>query len=209
MNPFYHRIYRVVRHIPRGRVATYGIVARLAGRPGAARTVGWALSALPEDNDVPWWRVINAAGRISFSGQDHSAVLQRALLLRAFESSPLSKANFCALKRLSEAELDQVTAGETSVEALEDSVRFRFQTTAGSNRTVEGEGSVAVKAMELPLPTTVGTLILQDSAQGNLRSLVNINAVNSKIQVLINLNININSVVGELRQMNFSGTFGR
>jgi methylated-DNA-protein-cysteine methyltransferase-like protein len=72
----------VVRHIPKGRVATYGIVARLAGRPGAARTVGWALSALPEDNDVPWWRVINAAGRISFSGQDHSAVLQRALLLR-------------------------------------------------------------------------------------------------------------------------------
>jgi len=82
VNPFYHRIYRVVRHIPKGRVATYGIIARLAGRPGAARTVGWALSALPEDNDVPWWRVINAAGRISLSSQDHSAVLQRALLLR-------------------------------------------------------------------------------------------------------------------------------
>jgi methylated-DNA-protein-cysteine methyltransferase-like protein len=82
VNPFYHRIYRVVRHIPRGRVATYGVVARLAGRPGAARTVGWALSALPEETDVPWWRVINAAGRISLSSLDHSAVLQRALLLR-------------------------------------------------------------------------------------------------------------------------------
>jgi methylated-DNA-protein-cysteine methyltransferase-like protein len=81
MNPFYHRIYRIVRHIPKGRVATYGVVARLAGRPGAARTVGWALSALPQDNDVPWWRVINAAGRISLAS-DHSAVLQRALLLR-------------------------------------------------------------------------------------------------------------------------------
>lgn len=81
MNPFYHRIYRIVRHIPKGRVATYGVVARLAGRPGAARTVGWALSALPEDSDVPWWRVINAAGRISLA-TDHSAVLQRALLLR-------------------------------------------------------------------------------------------------------------------------------
>jgi methylated-DNA-protein-cysteine methyltransferase-like protein len=57
VNPFYRRIYRVVRHIPKGRVATYGVVARLAGRPGAARTVGWALSALPDDNDVPWWRV--------------------------------------------------------------------------------------------------------------------------------------------------------
>ncbi|HWZ29080.1 MAG TPA: MGMT family protein [Gemmatimonadales bacterium] len=82
MNPFYHRIYRVVRHIPKGRVATYGVVARLAGRPGAARQVGWALSALPEDSDVPWWRVINAAGRISLSGADHGAVVQRALLLR-------------------------------------------------------------------------------------------------------------------------------
>ena len=82
MNPFYHRIYRVVRHIPKGRVATYGGVARLAGRPGAARTVGWALSALPDDSDVPWWRVLNAAGRISLSGVDHGSVVQRALLLR-------------------------------------------------------------------------------------------------------------------------------
>ncbi len=82
MNPFYHRIYRVVRHVPKGRVATYGVVARLAGRPGAARTVGWALSALPEESDVPWWRVINAAGRISLAAHDHGAVVQRALLLR-------------------------------------------------------------------------------------------------------------------------------
>lgn len=82
MNPFYHRIYRVVRHIPRGRVATYGVVARLAGRPGAARTVGWALSALPDESDVPWWRVLNASGRISLSGVDHGSVVQRALLLR-------------------------------------------------------------------------------------------------------------------------------
>lgn len=82
MNPFYHRIYRVVRHIPKGRVATYGVVARLAGRPGAARTVGWALSALPAESDVPWWRVLNAAGRISLSDAGHGAVVQRALLLR-------------------------------------------------------------------------------------------------------------------------------
>jgi methylated-DNA-protein-cysteine methyltransferase-like protein len=82
VNPFYRRIYRVVRHIPKGRVATYGLVARLAGRPGAARMVGWALSALSDDDDVPWWRVVNAAGRISLSAQNHVAVVQRALLLR-------------------------------------------------------------------------------------------------------------------------------
>jgi methylated-DNA-protein-cysteine methyltransferase-like protein len=82
VNPLYRRIYRVVGRIPAGRVASYGVVARLAGRPGAARTVGWALSALPEDSDVPWWRVINAAGRISLAHHGHGAVLQRALLLR-------------------------------------------------------------------------------------------------------------------------------
>ena len=82
MNQFYRRVYRVVRHIPKGRVATYGVLARLAGRPGAARTVGWALSALPEDADVPWWRVLNASGRISLSAQEHTSVVQRALLLR-------------------------------------------------------------------------------------------------------------------------------
>ncbi|HXQ28299.1 MAG TPA: MGMT family protein [Gemmatimonadales bacterium] len=82
MNQFYRRVYRVVRHIPKGRVATYGVLARLAGRPGAARTVGWALSALPADADVPWWRVLNASGRISLSAQEHTSVVQRALLLR-------------------------------------------------------------------------------------------------------------------------------
>jgi methylated-DNA-protein-cysteine methyltransferase-like protein len=82
VNPGYRRIYRVVQRIPKGRVATYGVVARLAGRPGAARTVGWALSALPDDADVPWWRVLNAAGRISLSDENHGAVVQRALLLR-------------------------------------------------------------------------------------------------------------------------------
>lgn len=82
MNPCYRRIYRMVQRIPKGRVATYGVIARLAGRPGAARTVGWALSALPDDADVPWWRVLNASGRISLPQRDHAAVVQRALLLR-------------------------------------------------------------------------------------------------------------------------------
>jgi methylated-DNA-protein-cysteine methyltransferase-like protein len=44
--------------------------------------VGWALSALPHDTEMPWWRVINAAGRISLATHDHGSVLQRALLLR-------------------------------------------------------------------------------------------------------------------------------
>ncbi len=61
----YERIYRAVRRIPRGRVATYGDVAAMAGLPGRARQVGYALHALPDGSPVPWHRVINAAGRIS------------------------------------------------------------------------------------------------------------------------------------------------
>jgi methylated-DNA-protein-cysteine methyltransferase-like protein len=59
------RIYAVVARIPRGRVATYGQVARLSGLPGQARLVGYALAALPDGSRIPWHRVINARGRIS------------------------------------------------------------------------------------------------------------------------------------------------
>lgn len=65
----YRRIYAVVRKIPKGRIATYGQVARLAGLPGHARLVGYALHALKdrcaEDRSIPWQRVVNARGEIS------------------------------------------------------------------------------------------------------------------------------------------------
>jgi methylated-DNA-protein-cysteine methyltransferase-like protein len=73
-------VYRVVRRIPAGRVATYGQVAGLAGMPGAARQVGWALHALSEQDEVPWQRVINARGEISSRGTREIEDLQRALL---------------------------------------------------------------------------------------------------------------------------------
>lgn len=60
----YERFYRVVRRIPRGRVATYGQVAALAGMPRGARLAGYALSALRGTaHDVPWQRVLGARGR--------------------------------------------------------------------------------------------------------------------------------------------------
>jgi methylated-DNA-protein-cysteine methyltransferase-like protein len=65
MSPSYRRIYRVVARIPRGRVATYGQVARLAGLPGRARLVGYALAAIPDASRLPWHRVVNARGKIS------------------------------------------------------------------------------------------------------------------------------------------------
>ena len=76
----YDRIYRVVRCIPRGRVATYGQVASLAGFAGQARLVGYALHALPEGSHVPWHRVINARGRVSQRAEPFAEVEQRLLL---------------------------------------------------------------------------------------------------------------------------------
>ena len=69
----------MVRRIPRGRVATYGQVAQLAGLPGHARQVGYALHALSSATSVPWQRVVNAAGAISLRPWD-GGVSQRLLL---------------------------------------------------------------------------------------------------------------------------------
>lgn len=76
----YGRIWRQVARIPRGRVATYGQIASLAGLGRNARQVGYALHALPEGVAVPWQRVVNAAGRISLPHEDGRYDLQRALL---------------------------------------------------------------------------------------------------------------------------------
>jgi methylated-DNA-protein-cysteine methyltransferase-like protein len=61
----YAKIYAAVRRVPLGRVATYGQIARIAGLPGHARQVGYALHALTSATAVPWQRVVNAAGAIS------------------------------------------------------------------------------------------------------------------------------------------------
>ena len=77
----YERIYGVVSRIPRGRVATYGQVARLAGLPGQARLVGYALSALDDRSRIPWHRVVNARGEISARRDGGPAgILQRLRL---------------------------------------------------------------------------------------------------------------------------------
>ena len=62
----YERIWDVVRAIPRGRVATYGQVAAAAGFAKQPRFTGYALHGLPRGSRVPWHRVINAQGRLSF-----------------------------------------------------------------------------------------------------------------------------------------------
>lgn len=82
MSGNYRRIYAAVRRIPRGRVATYGQVATLAGLPRHARQVGYALHALPEGSGVPWQRVVNAAGAVSPRADPRFAGEQRTRLER-------------------------------------------------------------------------------------------------------------------------------
>lgn len=77
----YRAIYRTIKRIPLGRVASYGQIARVAGFPNQARLVGYALHARRGENDknVPWWRVLNAKGESSLADADDRE-LQRALL---------------------------------------------------------------------------------------------------------------------------------
>ncbi len=75
----FEKIYQIVERIPTGKVATYGQIAALAGNPGAARTVGWALGSLRDGRKVPWHRVINSRGSSSFPDETKRK-LQQALL---------------------------------------------------------------------------------------------------------------------------------
>ncbi|MDR1357982.1 MAG: MGMT family protein [Coriobacteriales bacterium] len=62
-NTFFKRVYALVAQVPRGRVVSYGQIAALLGNPRAARSVGWALSACPEE--LPWQRVVKADGSVT------------------------------------------------------------------------------------------------------------------------------------------------
>ena len=75
----YERIYRTIRRVPRGRVATYGQIAEMAKASGP-RQVGYALHSLPDGHDVPWHRIINSRGMISLESGIGGKSLQRALL---------------------------------------------------------------------------------------------------------------------------------
>jgi methylated-DNA-protein-cysteine methyltransferase-like protein len=79
-NDRYAKIWQAVREIPRGRVASYGQVAEIAGFAGQARQVGYALHALPKSSGVPWHRVINAQGKISFPPRSRPYKEQRKRL---------------------------------------------------------------------------------------------------------------------------------
>jgi methylated-DNA-protein-cysteine methyltransferase-like protein len=77
---FFDEVYQITNRIPYGRVASYGQIARAAGRPRASRIVGCALHVNPMEGVIPCHRVVNRNGRLApefaFGGQD----AQRRLL---------------------------------------------------------------------------------------------------------------------------------
>lgn len=81
---FREKVLKNVAKIPAGKVASYGQIALYAGKPRAARQVGWILhtTEMQPQVQIPWWRVINNAGRISIKGSfSNTPDLQRKLLM--------------------------------------------------------------------------------------------------------------------------------
>ncbi|MDO4565797.1 MAG: methylated-DNA--[protein]-cysteine S-methyltransferase [Oscillospiraceae bacterium] len=74
------KIYEIVKQIPPGKVATYGQIAFMAGKPRAARVVGWALHVNPDPEGTPCFRVVNRRGECSGSFAFGGEGVQRALL---------------------------------------------------------------------------------------------------------------------------------
>jgi methylated-DNA-protein-cysteine methyltransferase related protein len=78
MNADWKRLYALVKRIPKGRVITYGQLARATRLPGGARAAGRAMAACPRGQGIPWHRVVAAGGRIAI--REPFANLQRRLL---------------------------------------------------------------------------------------------------------------------------------
>jgi methylated-DNA-protein-cysteine methyltransferase-like protein len=79
VSPATQRVKNIIRQIPRGKVATYGQIAALAGNPRAARQVVWILNSSSQKDKLPWHRVVNRKGQISLKpGQGYE--IQKALL---------------------------------------------------------------------------------------------------------------------------------
>lgn len=78
---FHAAVHAAVRRVPKGAVASYGDIATALGSRSVARHVGFALAALPEGSDVPWWRIVDATGRLARAGTP--AARRQAKLLAA------------------------------------------------------------------------------------------------------------------------------
>jgi len=113
--------------------------------------------------------------------------------------TPLLPAGAWGLEELTDGELNAVTAGsvDPAYESEEALTRIPFHYTSGKGK-IDGE----VFVLPMANYNNLSSLQLTDNAQSNLRSLINVNAVNSPVQILLNLNINVNSTIGTVNQLN-------
>lgn len=79
-NGFFNQVYQVVKQIPKGKVTTYGNIAKILGKPKMSRQVGWALHVNPNPDEIPCYRVVDRFGRVSVAFAFGGANVQRALL---------------------------------------------------------------------------------------------------------------------------------
>ncbi len=121
------------------------------------------------------------------------------VILLGFLLTCVSPGNVWAFSELTDQQLTAVTAGSvdassSSTEAL-TRIPFRY---SGKNGEVDGE----ILVVPIANYNTQGSLQLMDNAQSNLSSLINVNAVNSPVQILLNLNVTVNSSIGSINQLN-------
>lgn len=105
---------------------------------------------------------------------------------------------------LTDEQLDAITAGAD--DAVLEEITVHAARVTASGKRITADGTLGVQRVANGLDAA--DLLLRDSAQSNLQALVNMNAVNSVVNVLVNLNINIDSQVGDLRQINLATPSG-
>jgi len=74
------RIWKTIKVVPKGKVASYGQIADLAGLPGRARLVGKALGHAPKSLNLPWYRILRSSGQLAFEKGSQQAENQKGLL---------------------------------------------------------------------------------------------------------------------------------
>ena len=79
-NTFSNTVIKLIKSVPKGKVATYGLIAKLAGKPKGARGVGWILHSSTNKYKLPWQRIIKSQGRLPFPEGSHKFMLQESKL---------------------------------------------------------------------------------------------------------------------------------
>lgn len=81
-SPFSKKVIQLILAVPKGKVATYGQIAKLAGKPQGSRGVSWILHSSSKAHDLPWQRILNSKGMISFPVGSAEFKKQKQLLVK-------------------------------------------------------------------------------------------------------------------------------